>query len=419
MGIRPEERPLTYEEMPTPAPRRRVGWLVALAAAIAVVAAALVVTGGDDDEPGTAGPATTATTAAATTTAPTTPTADTTAMWPFPGSTTRFTTPEDAARSFATEFLRFEDPLFEPFQAGDTRSGEVPLRPRANGPVTTVLVRQVGTGEDWSVLGAATENIDVTTPTTLAEISSPVRVAGRALAFEGNVQVEVRAVGALEPIGSGFVTGGGDVMRSFDGSIRFATPTVPHGALVFFTTSAENGQVWEATAFRVALLAPDVDPAACDGYRSSQPRPAAGEMVAKVYFSCDAEDGALFPVYRVVPKSPRVLRAALDVLLGGPTSEEREAGTGSWFSEQTEGMVRSVIVDDGHAVVDFDDLRPVIPNASTSAGSARLLTQLDATVFQFRTVRTVEYRIKGSCEDFNEWLQHGGCDPRQRGTARD
>jgi hypothetical protein len=56
-------------------------------------------------------------------------------------------------------------------------------------------------------------------------------------------------------------------------------------------------------------------------------------------------------------------------------------------------------------VVSFGDLRPIIPNASTSAGSQLLLAQLDATVFQFSTVRSVEYRIDGSCARFFEWLQ--------------
>jgi hypothetical protein len=65
-------------------------------------------------------------------------------------------------------------------------------------------------------------------------------------------------------------------------------------------------------------------------------------------------------------------------------------------------------------VVDFHDLRTVIPNASTSAGSGMLLAQLDATVFQFDSVSSVVYRIEGDCEAFNEWLQFGGCEPRVR-----
>ena len=60
---------------------------------------------------------------------------------------------------------------------------------------------------------------------------------------------------------------------------------------------------------------------------------------------------------------------------------------------------------DGQAVVDFGDLRTVIPNASSSTGSQILLSELDATVFQFDTVDSVIYRIDGNADDFYEWLQ--------------
>lgn len=422
-----EEVEASVVEQDRPPRARRALWVVAGVAVIVVLAALLVVTTRDDDSVDTGGSAASSTTSdpgSSSTTEPTTTTTPppspsaTSALWPAPGSSVRFTTPEAAARSFATEFLRFDDPQLEAFQAGDSRSGEVPLRPRANGPVTTVLVRQVGAGADWSVLGAVTDNIDITAPAAMTEITSPVRVAGRALAFEGNVQVEVRVDGG-GPIGAGFVTGGGDVMRPFEGSIGFETPGEPLGALVFFTESAENGQVWEAVAFRVAFRSTDIDAASCDGFRSTQPRPDDGEMVVKAYFSCDAENGALRPAYRAVPESPGVLRASLDALLAGPNATERAASFGSWFSPATSGVLRSVKISEGHAVVDFDDLRPVIPNASSSAGSARLLDQLDATVFQFRSVESVEYRLEGSCEDFNEWLQLGGCEPRRRGTSTD
>jgi hypothetical protein len=44
-------------------------------------------------------------------------------------------------------------------------------------------------------------------------------------------------------------------------------------------------------------------------------------------------------------------------------------------------------VADGVAHVTFADLRPVIPNASTSCGSAALLAQLDQTLLAFDTPR--------------------------------
>lgn len=102
------------------------------------------------------------------------------------------------------------------------------------------------------------------------------------------------------------------------------------------------------------------------------------------------------------------LEGALRALLRGPAAGERDAGMDSWFSAATAGSLRSATVDaDGRAVVDFTDLRAIIPNASTSAGSAMLLRELNATVFEHPVVQSVEYRIEGSCDLFGEWLQYG------------
>lgn len=102
------------------------------------------------------------------------------------------------------------------------------------------------------------------------------------------------------------------------------------------------------------------------------------------------------------------LDRAMRQLLRGPTEAERAAGLHSWFSAETAAALRSAAVDDrGHAVVDFEDLRALIPNASASAGSAMLLRELNATVFAVPSVESVEYRIAGSCDRFWEWLQYG------------
>jgi hypothetical protein len=113
-------------------------------------------------------------------------------------------------------------------------------------------------------------------------------------------------------------------------------------------------------------------------------------------------------VMRAVPPGGRALESALHHLLRGPTEAERAAGLHSWFSSETAGALRSVAVDEeGHATVDFADLRTLIPNASASAGSAMLLRELNATVFGIAAVRSVEYRMEGSCDGFGEWLQYG------------
>jgi hypothetical protein len=130
------------------------------------------------------------------------------------------------------------------------------------------------------------------------------------------------------------------------------------------------------------------------------------EFVAvNVHFTRDEQP---VPIERQVPDTVGVLRAALEEQLRGPTEEERAQGYFSWFSDQTAGMLSRVSVDeDDHAVVDFEDFSRIIPNASTSTGSLILLGELNATVFQFPHVRSVEYRFDGSCEAFFEWLQTG------------
>ena len=386
--------------------------IVAMVAVVMLVAAGIIVAtrDGEESSPTTATPAPTTTAAPPTTV----PLDTTTAVYPTAGSSVRFDEPTDAARSFAVDFVGFVDPVVGEFQQGDSQSGEIEIRPSTSGPVTTVLVRRLG--ESWWVLGAATANIELRDPAALAQISSPVRLRGVSTAFEANVSVEIREDGARRPLGDGFVMGGSMGEKGpFDGTVTFAQPSAAMGAVVLYTTSMENGRVWEAGVVRVRLAPSEalVPASVCPDYSMARPQPPAGQMVVSVFFACDL-DASPVASYRLVPVSPGVLRAALEQLLAGPTRGEADAGLDSWFSSSTATMLADVTVRDGHAVVDFHDLRTVIPSASSSAGSRVLLSQLDATVFQFSTVSSVIYRIEGDCESFNEWLQFSGCEPRTR-----
>jgi len=106
------------------------------------------------------------------------------------------------------------------------------------------------------------------------------------------------------------------------------------------------------------------------------------------------------------PATDDLLRAALERLLRGPNDPQPDVH--SWFSSATADALRSLSVDAaGHATVDFEDLRALIPNASSSAGSAMLLEELNTAVFSVEGVRSVDYLIEGGCERFWEWLQYG------------
>lgn len=108
---------------------------------------------------------------------------------------------------------------------------------------------------------------------------------------------------------------------------------------------------------------------------------------------------------RQIDASVDPIVAAFESLVAGPTRDEEASGAGSFFSAETTGMVASAIVNDGVLVVNFDDLRSVIPNASTSCGSMALLAQLSTTAFQFDDVERARYEIEASCTTFAQWLQ--------------
>ena len=139
--------------------------------------------------------------------------------------------------------------------------------------------------------------------------------------------------------------------------------------------------------------------------------PALETVEVEIYLSNDTLGdpcaGKVFPVPRTVAADDP-LTGALEALLAGPTDAERDEGYWSWFSDETEGMLRSVEIVARTVMVDLEDLRPVIPNASTSCGSSILLSQLDTTALAAAEgAASVLYLLEGEHDVFYEWLQLG------------
>ena len=171
-----------------------------------------------------------------------------TAVWPTVTGPDRYRAASDAARTFAVSYLHFVKPVVGTFRAGDARSGEVPIRPRATGPVTTVLVRQLVSDGTWWVLGATTPNIVVRRPATLATIASPVELSGSSTAFEATVQYAVREDDQTKPLAEGFVMGGANGrMGPFKAKVALSRPTRAYGAVTLYTISPADGNVLEAS----------------------------------------------------------------------------------------------------------------------------------------------------------------------------
>jgi hypothetical protein len=176
------------------------------------------------------------------------------------------------------------------------------------------------------------------------------------------------------------------------------------------------------TRYSCLLLAAVVATAACERPEAEPPvlldegfqpstmqcdisAPPPGVRTLQVVFSCDEQ-----PVgtWREVPGGEvDTLAFALHSLLRGPTQQERDAGLTSFFSEATAGMLNDARIIDGVAYVDFADFSSIVPNASSSAGSAMLLDQVAGTIFQFDGINEADISFNGDCDAFWNWIQRG------------
>jgi hypothetical protein len=194
-------------------------------------------------------------TAATTSTTTTEPAAVPTdsAVWPFVGSTTRYSDPVKAATDFAVTYLGFVNPVVGSFVPGDSRSGEVDIRANKLGTATTtVMVRKLAPSDTWWVLGAATPSLQLQSPAWNAPITSPVTLSGHSTAFEATVNVEIRQDGSVTPIGTDFVMGGSNgAMGPFSKAVTFTQPTARRGAIVFKMPSTDGAGTLEAGVIRV------------------------------------------------------------------------------------------------------------------------------------------------------------------------
>jgi len=389
------------------AQRRTIVGVAVLLAALAIAAVVAVSITAPTDETTTStttlpeaglSPSTTAVPAAP---APSEPFAG---IWPFtsdrqvdvyradPG-TGMFFNAEATTLEFARVYLGMPEPLATTVATGSGGTAEVAVRARGRSPmVTRVQVRRFGGAEGpYAVVGTTTDNIRIDRPTSGELVGSPVPLKGQGRAFEGNIEVEVRQDGQARGsfLGRGIVTGRGDgELGPFNAVLSIKAPTAAAGAVVFLTTSAEDGAVQEATVVRVLF---------------SEAAPTAGRVRFAVFFHRGEQ---LVRFDREVAPTLAVLRSALQSLLRGPLPADGP-DVSSPFSERTADLLAGVALQsDGTAVV---DLGAEVPNASTSAASRLLLDELDSTVFQFPTVTRVEYRLRGSCDAFWEWLQLGGC----------
>jgi hypothetical protein len=232
----------------------------------------------------------------------------------------------------------------------------------------------------------------VDTPSINAVIKSPITVSGSAKGtwyFEATFPVKVLDSDG-EIIGRGIAHANGDWMTEnfvpFSAVVSFEAKAGSKGEVVFEKDNP-SGLPENAAELRVPIIF--------------------GEATAEIpsidvfaYFGntvrgSNEDCSKVFPVTRQISKTSAVARGALIELLSGTTETETKAG---FFTSINPGVkIQKLTIENGVAKVDFSgDLEKAV------GGSCRVTnirSQIEATLKQFPTIKSVVISVDGRIED--------------------
>jgi len=171
------------------------------------------------------------------------------------------------ARAFLARELRMTDMVAGPFRSTGAGTGEVGFRHKygegrrllpQTGPYAVVVqLQRLPAG--WWVLGVDGRSIQITSPTRLQRISSPLTVRGTAEVYEGTLYYKVTQdrAGRDLLLGQGFVGGSASTQPGDLDQLRFRQPTSTAPGWVIFYDAANDGSngIIQATMVRVQFTA--------------------------------------------------------------------------------------------------------------------------------------------------------------------
>lgn len=120
----------------------------------------------------------------------------------------------------------------------------------------------------------------------------------------------------------------------------------------------------------------------------------------------------------VTPEATVSAGFALESLFAGPTAAEKDRGFSSPFSERTAQILRDLRIDGDMAYVNLTDIRKVLPDVSSSCGSAQFLAEVGETLRALSPNQKVIYALNGNPKTFYDWIQikcteaNNNCDPK-------
>ena len=111
----------------------------------------------------------------------------------------------------------------------------------------------------WWVLGVQSRSIQITSPTRLQRINSPLTVHGKAEVYEGSLYFKVTQdrPGRDLVLGQGLVDGSASTQPSDLGTLRFRQPTgTAPGWVIFYDASSDGSNgILQATMVRAQFAA--------------------------------------------------------------------------------------------------------------------------------------------------------------------
>jgi len=171
------------------------------------------------------------------------------------------------ARAFLARELGLTELVAGPFRSTGARAGEVGFRHKfgegrrllpQTGPYA-VVVRLQRLPAGWWVLGVEGRSIQITSPTRLQRINSPLGVRGTAEVYEGSLYFKVTQdrPGRDLLLGQGLVDGSVSTQPGDLGRLRFRQPTsTAPGWVIFYDASSDgSNRILQATMVRVQFTA--------------------------------------------------------------------------------------------------------------------------------------------------------------------
>ncbi len=265
--------------------------------------------------------------------------------------------------------------------------------------LTIIIIALVGIFILWPVKTPVSapvgiEGLQIISPTANAEISSPLKITGGVsgngwAGFEGQVGTVRLLDASNNELALGILTATTDWMQpivNFETTLEFQSDTAQAGNLVFHNENPSGDPVRDRTFTLPVKITKS-----------------ANEMMTVKIFLTNAklDPGVscykVFPLEREIPKTQAVARAALEELIMGTTSAEKEQGYSGGLSYNPGIKIQSLTVENGIAKVDFNN--QLQDKVGGSCRVTAIRSEITETLKQFPTVDSVVISIDGKTED--------------------